>query len=318
MPSQTQNSTGRPDADARRPSSGLKHILSIDLEDYFHVEAFAGVISRDDWDRFPSRVEGNCQRLLDIFDRHAVKATFFVLGWIAERYPALVREVSARGHELACHSYWHRRVSSLTPTEFRADTQAACKAIEDAASVRVTGYRAPTWSVTPQSLWALDILSEEGFTYDSSIFPIQHDLYGIPGASRHPYYHNTRQGRRLLELPPATVRIGGRNFPAAGGGWFRILPFRYTKWAFQRFEHEGTPLVFYLHPWEIDPEQPRIAAPLKSRLRHYTNLGRTQARLERMLQLFKFQTFQEYLQAHTDRPALAQDVARPALQPSAR
>jgi polysaccharide deacetylase family protein (PEP-CTERM system associated) len=318
MPSQLQNSTGRPDADTRRPSSGLKHILSIDLEDYFHVEAFAGVISRDDWDRFPSRVEGNCQRLLDIFDRHAVKATFFVLGWIAERYPALVREVSARGHELACHSYWHRRVSSLTPTEFRADTQAACKAIEDAASVRVTGYRAPTWSVTPQSLWALDILSEEGFTYDSSIFPIQHDLYGIPGASRHPYYHNTRQGRRLLELPPATVRIGGRNFPAAGGGWFRILPFRYTKWAFQRFEHEGTPLVFYLHPWEIDPEQPRIAAPLKSRLRHYTNLGRTQARLERMLQLFKFQTFQEYLQAHTDRPALAQDVARPALQPSAR
>jgi polysaccharide deacetylase family protein (PEP-CTERM system associated) len=318
MPSQTQNSTGRPDIDARRPSSGPKHILSIDLEDYFHVEAFAGVISRDDWDRFPSRIEGNCHRLLDIFDRHGVKATFFVLGWIAQRYPALVREVRERGHELACHSYWHRRVSSLTPTEFRADTQAACKAIEDAASVRVTGYRAPTWSVTSQSLWALDILSEEGFTYDSSIFPIQHDLYGIPGASRHPYYHTTRQGQRLLELPPATVRIAGRNFPAAGGGWFRMLPFRYTKWAFQRFEREGTPLVFYLHPWEIDPEQPRIAAPLKSRLRHYTNLGRTQARLEHMLQLFKFQTFQEYLQDYTDRPALAEDIARPALQPSVR
>jgi polysaccharide deacetylase family protein (PEP-CTERM system associated) len=191
--------------------------------------------------------------------------------------------------------------------------------IEQAASVRVTGYRAPTWSVTPQSLWALDILSEEGFAYDSSIFPIKHDLYGIPGASRHPYYHTTRHGGRLLELPPATVRLGGKNFPAAGGGWFRMLPFSYTKYAFRSFENEGRPLVFYLHPWEIDPEQPRIAAPFKSRLRHYTNLGRTQARLEHMLRSFKFQTFQDYLKGFAgSSDARETEVAQPVLQPSAR
>ncbi len=311
----TQNSKG---ADAAASSPELKHILSIDLEDYFHVEAFAGVVSRDDWDRYPARVEHNCHLLLDLFDKHSVKATFFVLGWIAQRFPRLVREVHERGHELACHSYWHRKVSSLSPVEFRADTRAACDAIEQAASVRVMGYRAPTWSVTPQCLWALDILSEEGFTYDSSIFPIRHDLYGIPGASRHPYYHTARHGGRLLELPPATVRIRGRNFPAAGGGWFRMLPFGYTKWAFRRFEHEGTPLVFYLHPWEIDPDQPRIAAPLKSRLRHYTNLDRTKARLEHLLQSFKFQTFRDYLKLYADGSTLDADLARPVIQASTR
>jgi len=299
-------------------SPALNHILSVDLEDYFQVEAFAGVVSRSEWDQFPSRVEGSCHRLLDIFDRHAVKATFFVLGWIADRFPRLVREVHERGHDLACHSYWHRKVSSLSPSEFRADTRAACHAIEQAASVRVTGYRAPTWSVTPASLWALDILSEEGFTYDSSIFPIQHDLYGIPGASRHPYYHTTSHGGRLLEMPPATVRIARRNFPAAGGGWFRILPLQYTKWAFHRFAREGTPLVFYLHPWEIDPEQPRIAAALKSRLRHYTNLGRTERRLEALLRSFKFQTFRDYLKRCESRPALKPETVPSALQPSAR
>jgi polysaccharide deacetylase family protein (PEP-CTERM system associated) len=304
-------------AASERPAE-LKHILSIDLEDYFHVEAFAGVVSREEWDRYPSRVERNCHRLLDIFDDHSVKATFFVLGWIAQRFPALVREVHQRGHELACHSYWHRKVSSLTPAEFRADTRAACHAIEQAASVRVTGYRAPTWSVTPQCLWALDILSEEGFTYDSSIFPIRHDLYGIPNASRHPYYHETKNGERLLELPPATVQIKGKNFPAAGGGWFRMLPFSYTKWAFRRFHSEGTPLVFYLHPWEIDPDQPRFAAPLKSKLRHYTNLGRTEARLERMLRLFKFQTFQDYVRLYSESCPLETDVLQPAIQSSAR
>lgn len=317
MPLPTQNSRGLNPAAARR-SAEVKHILSIDLEDYFHVEAFAGVVSRDKWNRYPSRVERNCHLLLDIFDRHSVKATFFVLGWVAQRFPKLVREVHQRGHELACHSYWHRRVSSLTPAEFRTDTRAACDAIEQAASVRVTGYRAPTWSVTPQSLWALDILCEEGFTYDSSIFPIRHDLYGIPNASRHPYYHTISHGRRLLELPPATVRVAGKNLPAAGGGWFRLLPFRYTKWAFQRFESEGTPLVFYLHPWEIDPDQPRMSAPLKSRLRHYTNLGRTQARLERLLRSFKFQTFQDYLKLRTDNSSVRAEVSQPALQPSAR
>ncbi len=292
---QTENSNAFASL-AMESSHSVKHILSIDLEDYFQVEAFAGSVSREDWDRFPSRVEANCHRLLDTFDRHNVKATFFVLGWIAQRFPALVREVHERGHELACHSYWHRKINSLTPAEFRADTRAACDAIQQAASVRVTGYRAPTWSVTPTSLWALDILVEEGFTYDSSIFPIQHDLYGIPGASRYPYFHTTSHGERLLEFPPATVKLVGRNMPAAGGGWFRIFPLFYTKWAFRRFEAENRPAVFYLHPWEIDPDQPRISASLKSRLRHYTNLRSTQSRLDDLLRSFQFQTFKEHLQ----------------------
>ncbi len=296
----------------------VKHILSIDLEDYYQVEAFAASVSREDWDRFPSRVESNCRRLLDTFDWHGVKATFFVLGWIAQRFPALVREVHERGHELACHSYWHRKVSSLTPTEFREDTRAAREAIQQAASVRVTGYRAPTWSITSESLWALDVLAEEGFTYDSSIFPIQHDLYGIPGASRYPYFHTAPQGARLLEFPPATVRMAGRNVPAAGGGWFRIFPLFYTKWAFSRFEKENRPAVFYLHPWEIDPQQPRISASLKSQLRHYTNLQRTQSRLDNLLRSFQFQTFKEYLQENQHPGSAVASPAPSGLQTATR
>jgi len=285
-------------------SSRQKHILSIDLEDYFHVEAFAGNISRDDWDSSPSRVEQNTHLLLDTFDRFGAKATFFVLGWVADRFPKLIRDVQARGHDLACHSYWHRKIYTLTPEEFRADTQLACHAIEQAAGVSVTGYRAPSWSVTKDSLWALDILAEEGFTYDSSIFPIHHDIYGIPGASRYPYLHNAPRGEKLLEIPPATLQIGGAmfgkaNVPAAGGGYFRIFPMAYTEWAFRQFEKEERPLVFYLHPWEIDPEQPRIKAGLKSRLRHYTNLGKTQNKLERLLAKYEFQTFAAYMKQET-------------------
>jgi polysaccharide deacetylase family protein (PEP-CTERM system associated) len=272
-----------------------KHILSIDLEDYFHVEAFAGSVSREQWSDFPARVEVNTHRLLDIFDRFDVKATFFVLGWVAWRFPGLVRQVQERGHDLACHSYWHRRIYTLTPNEFRADTRQARDTIEQIAGVRVSGYRAPSWSVTKDSLWALDILADEGFTYDSSIFPIRHDIYGIPNASRYPYFHAGPQGEQLLEIPPATLRISGTNLPAAGGGYFRIFPMAYTEWAFRQFESELRPLVFYLHPWELDPEQPRIAGPLKSRLRHYTNLGKTQKRLERLLERHEFQTFAEYM-----------------------
>jgi len=273
----------------------IKHILSIDLEDYFQVEAFAGKVSRDDWAQFPSRMEANTYRLLDTFDRFNAKATFFVLGWVAARFPQLVREVHERGHDLACHSYWHRKIYSLTPAEFRADTRAACEAIEQAAGVRVTGYRAPSWSVTKDSLWALDVLAELGFTYDSSIFPIHHDIYGIPGASRYPYLHHGQHGESLLEIPPATLQLGKTNVPAAGGGYFRIFPLAYTEWAFRQFEKENRSLVFYLHPWEVDPEQPRIAAPLKSRLRHYTNLGKTQSRLEHLLERHEFQTFREFV-----------------------
>lgn len=279
-----------PSVTSREP----RHILTVDVEDYFQVEAFAGNLSRDDWDRYPSRVVANCRRLLDLFDRYDAKATFFVLGWIADRFPAIVREIHQRGHELACHSFWHRRVDSLTPEEFRADTRAACDAIEQAAGVRVLGYRAPTWSITRKALWAFDVLAQEGFTYDSSIYPIHHDLYGIPGAARYPYVQSCEQGRSIHEFPPATVRIAGMNFPAAGGGYLRLFPLAYTFWAFRQFERAGSPLVVYVHPWEIDPDQPRIAAPFKSRFRHYTNLRRTQMRLERILQKYRFVAFRDY------------------------
>ncbi|HEY6349380.1 MAG TPA: XrtA system polysaccharide deacetylase [Candidatus Angelobacter sp.] len=276
-------------------SDAPAHILTVDVEDYFHVEAFAGTVSRTTWDEYSPRVVDNSRRLLDIFDRYEVKATFFVLGWVAERFPAIVREIHERGHELACHSYWHRKVDSLTPTQFRSDTREACDAIENAASVRVSGYRAPTWSITRRSLWAFDVLAEEGFEYDSSIYPIHHDLYGIPGANRYPYVQRCSDGQSLLEFPPATAKIAGMTFPAAGGGYLRIFPRAYTSWVFRQFEKAGKSLVLYLHPWEIDPEQPRLTGPLKSRFRHYTNLHRMQERLEFLLQRYRFVPFRSYL-----------------------
>lgn len=275
------------------------HVLTVDVEDYFHVEAFAGSISRSDWNSYPSRVEDNCRRLLDIFDCHHVKATFFVLGWVAHRFPLIVREIHARGHELACHSFWHRKVNSLTPQEFREDTRAACDAIEQAASVRVKGYRAPTWSITRDAMWAFDVLAEEGFAYDSSIYPIHHDLYGIPHAARYAYVQRCTSGRSILEFPPATTRIAGMNFPAAGGGYLRIFPLLYTFWTFRQFEKVRNPLVLYLHPWEIDPDQPRVAAPFKSRFRHYTHLRRTEDRLERILRRYRFLSFRDHLRSGT-------------------
>jgi polysaccharide deacetylase family protein (PEP-CTERM system associated) len=273
----------------------IRHILSVDVEDYFQVEAFAGVVPRESWDQYPCRVVDNCRRLLDLFDSHGVKATFFTLGWVAKRFPSLVREIRDRGHELACHSFWHRRVDSLTPAEFREDTRRACDAIEQAASVRVAGYRAPTWSISRRSPWAMEILREEGFEYDSSIYPIRHDLYGTPGASRYPYAHVLKNGQRLLEFPPATAKIAGMTLPAAGGGYLRILPTAYTNLVFRQFERAGRPLVLYLHPWEIDPDQPRIRGPLKSRFRHYTNLHRTEDRLHSLLQRYTFGSFRDHL-----------------------
>jgi polysaccharide deacetylase family protein (PEP-CTERM system associated) len=272
------------------------HILSVDVEDYFQVEAFAGQVARESWDRWPSRVVANTQRVLDLFDAYQAKATFFFVGWVAARFPYLVREVQSRGHELACHSYWHRTVYSLTPQEFREDTRQAKRVIEDAAGTAVHGYRAPSWSITKQSVWALDILAEEGFTYDSSIYPIHHDLYGVPEAKRFPYTHQCGNGLELREFPPATLRLLATNFPVAGGGYLRIFPSAYTEVAFRKFESLGERVVVYLHPWELDPEQPRIRGPLKSRLRHYTNLGRMEARIKAVLQRHQFVPFRDVLE----------------------
>lgn len=268
------------------------HILSVDVEDYFMVEAFANSVTKSSWADRPSRVVESTKRTLDLFDRYHVKGTFFFVGWVAEKFPDLVRDVSARGHELACHSYWHRPVYSLTQDEFREDTRAAVKAIEDAAGVKVHGYRAPSWSITKNCMWALDILAEEGFKYDSSIYPIYHDLYGVPGAQRFPYEFTCRNGVQLKEYPPSTVRVFGQNLPGAGGGYLRIFPLAYTRWVFSKFEHSyREKVVVYFHPWELDPDQPRIAEKIKSRLRHYTNLNRMNGRLEYILQHYSFDTF---------------------------
>jgi polysaccharide deacetylase family protein (PEP-CTERM system associated) len=267
----------------------------VDVEDYFMVEAFTGSVSRTDWDGFPSRVVANTHRILDLFEEHKVHATFFFLGWIAERFPRLVREVGDRGHELACHSYWHRPVYSLTPREFRDDTRRAKCIIEQSIGASISGYRAPTWSITRDSLWALDILSEEGFSYDSSIYPIYHDLYGIPGANPFSYTHHSSSGAKLREIPPATVRLAGFSLPAAGGGYLRILPRAYTRWAFRQFESDyRQPVVVYFHPWEIDPHQPHIHDKILSRFRHYTNLTKMHSRLCFILRNYLFNSFQEF------------------------
>jgi len=277
-------------------SGQITHILSVDVEDYFQVEAFAGSVSRGSWKQWPSRVAANTQRVLDLFDEYNAKATFFFVGWVAEQFPQLVREVQSRGHELACHSYWHRTVYSLSPDEFRADTRQAKRVIEDAAGAAVRGYRAPSWSITKSCLWALDILAEEGFTYDSSIYPIHHDLYGVPGAKRFPYTHACGNGLELREFPPATLRLAGTNFPVAGGGYLRIFPSAFTEHAFRTFEKNYRErVVVYLHPWELDPDQPRIHGPLKSRLRHYTSLRRMENKLSAILSRHKFQRFSDVL-----------------------
>lgn len=284
----------------------LTHILSVDVEDYFQVEAFAGSVTRESWGAWPSRVVDNTRRVLDLFDGCGAKGTFFFLGWVADRFPELVRDVHARGHELACHSFWHRPVYSLKPQEFREDTRAAKSAIEQAAGARVLGYRAPTWSITKDSLWALEILLEEGFVYDSSIYPIWHDLYGVPGAQRFAYVHTFSDDRRLKEFPPATVRIAGANFPAAGGGYLRIFPLLYTRWAFRNIAGKHRqPVVVYFHPWELDPGQPRIPEKLRSRFRHYTNLGLMQQRVQALLERYSFQPFREMLAAAENTPASA-------------
>ncbi len=268
-------------------------IISVDVEDYFHVEAFSSVIQRAEWSGYESRVERNTNRILDLLDDCQVTATFFILGWVAEHYPRLVRTIAERGHEPACHSYWHRLIYKLAPGDFREDTLLAKNAIEQAAGVQIHGYRAPSFSITSRSAWALDVLAELGFRYDSSVFPVTHDVYGMPGAPRGPFCVETPCGP-IAEFPMATFRYRvGPNFPVAGGGYLRMLPDWYTKTGVTRAWREGLPVVSYIHPWELDPEQPRLNAPWKSRLRHYTNLKDAEPRLRRLLAMDKFSSFRD-------------------------
>jgi polysaccharide deacetylase family protein (PEP-CTERM system associated) len=262
--------------------------MTVDVEDYFHVSAFDGVLPRSEWDRMESRVVRNTERLLELFAETSVRATFFVLGWVAERHPALVRSILAGGHEVASHGYAHRLVYDLTPDMFRDDIRRSKRILEDAGGCAVEGYRAPSYSVTPRSLWALDILIDEGFHYDASIFPIHHDRYGIPVSPRHAYTLHRAAGE-ILEAPASTARWGPFNFPVAGGGYFRILPYEWTRWGISRINRlEQRAAIFYIHPWEIDPEQPRLSGSVMSRFRHYRNLDQTESRLRRLVADFAF------------------------------
>ena len=371
------------------PNSDIRNAFTVDVEDYFHVQSFADRIDPRTWDQYESRVARNTQRILRILDQHRVRGTFFVLGWVADRFPELVNEIHQAGHEIGCHSFSHRLIYNMTPDEFREDLLMGCKVIEEITGERVVSFRAPSFSITEKSLWALDILIEEGFQFDSSIFPVYHDTYGIPNAERFP--HRVRgsesvvscqlsvvRGRRdqeaggrsqqsevrsqesgvsgeedvrcqvsgvrggrdqeaadessqlttnncqlatssLWEFPPTVYRMGKLNVPVAGGGYFRLYPVRLSiHWLRRINRRHRQPFVFYIHPWELDTDQPRLPAGLKSRFRHYQNLGTTKRKLTRLLESFHFGPVSEVLQQRsedaviTGEPALEEPFPKPS------
>ena len=264
--------------------AAITNALTIDVEDYFQVSAFAAHIARSDWERRECRVERNVDRILSMLAPRGIKATFFTLGWIAERYPQLVRSIVAQGHELASHGYGHERVGDLTREAFDADVRRAKSILEDLSGGPVVGYRAPSFSIDASNLWALDALGRAGYRYSSSIYPIRHDHYGMPEAPR--FAHRTDCG--LIEIPATTLRILDRNLPSSGGGYFRLLPYAASRWMLRRVNAvDGQAAVFYFHPWEIDVGQPRIPGiGAKTRFRHYVNLERMEARLQQLLDDF--------------------------------
>ncbi len=266
-----------------------QNIFSVDVEDYFHPSELSGEISR--WPSYPSRVDIGVNFLLDALAEHKIRATFFILGWVAKYHPGLVRHIAEAGHEIGCHSYSHRLIYHLTPAEFEADTLRAVNAIEDACGVTPRAYRAPSYSVTPKSLWALEVLAASGFTHDSSIYPIVHDRYGIPGFSRHACVIRTPSGS-IVEVPIATVQLGADHIaPVGGGAYMRLFPYRYTAAGIRRInESEAQPACLYLHPWEVDPKQPRLAAGIVSRMRTYTGLRGMRGKTLRLLADFPFST----------------------------
>lgn len=274
----------------------MRNALTVDVEDYFQVSAFAQQIQRSAWDGIPLRVHRSTSRLLELFSQSGVKGTFFVLGWVAERCPGLIKSIAERGHEIACHGYSHELIYRQTEAEFREETVRAKSVLEDLCQRPVLGYRAASYSITKESLWALDVLAELGFTYDSSIFPIRHDRYGIPGSPRWPYRLTAPKGGALLEFPPATLSVFGYRLPVGGGGYFRLYPYSVTRFALARLNQvECRPFMFYVHPWEIDAGQPKIQSGRLSKFRHYNNLERCEGRLRLLLQDFAFTTVQEVL-----------------------
>jgi polysaccharide deacetylase family protein (PEP-CTERM system associated) len=267
----------------------LLNAFTVDVEDYYQVQGIGDLIGRDRWDQYESRVVASTHKVLELLDRHRVRGTFFVLGWVADRHPQLVREIVRSGHELGCHGYSHRLIYEQSPEQFRADLQRARGSLEDAVGERVAAYRAPTFSITERSLWALDVLAEEGFEIDASVFPVHHDRYGIPGAE--PAAHRiAASGGLLWEFPSTVLRFAGFNVPVSGGGYFRLYPVRWTNRFLGTVNRKlGRPFVFYVHPWELDPEQPRLkVGSWTSRARHYLNLSSTQRKLDTLLSTFRF------------------------------
>jgi len=271
----------------------ITNAMTVDVEDYFQVSAFERYIARVDWDHLPCRVEQNTDRILDIFARQEVSATFFTLGWVAERYPTLIKRIVERGHELACHGYSHVRVTEQSPGEFREDVLRAKGLLEDIGAVPVRGYRAASYSIGAKNLWALDVLEDLGFAYSSSIYPIKHDLYGMPEAPR--FAFSPSGSGRLLEIPVSTVAFGDKKFPCGGGGYFRLFPYALSKWAINQVNRKDRQAsVFYFHPWEIDPDQPKHSGiDIKTRVRHYLNLSRMESRLRRLLCDFQWNTMEK-------------------------
>jgi polysaccharide deacetylase family protein (PEP-CTERM system associated) len=267
----------------------MKNVVSFDVEDYFHVGAFAENIDKSQWATLPSRVEANTDKILEMMAKNGTVGTFFVLGWVADHFPRLVQRIAGAGHEIACHSQEHRRVFDLNPAEFRSDTLAAKQAIENACGVRVRGYRAPNFSITQNSLWALEILAELGFDYDSSIFPVHHPNYGMPAVPRFPFIITTKAGP-LVEFPLTTVQLGGSRSPLSGGAYLRVLPYWYMRWGFGYVNtKENQPFCLYLHPWELDAQQPRMNGRFTARLRHYIGLRSTEIKLAKLLKEFDYQ-----------------------------
>ena len=281
----------------------VTNALTIDVEDYFQVSAFAPYIRRDEWDSRECRVERNVDRILALLAKHRTQATFFTLGWVAERYPAMVRRIVEQGHELASHGYGHQRASDLTADQLFDDVYRAKAILEDLGGQPVLGYRAPSFSIGTGNLWALDTLLQAGYRYSSSIYPVKHDHYGMPDAPR--FAHEVRPG--LIEVPPTTLRVFERNLPSSGGGFFRLLPYSVSRWMLQQVNaRDAQSAIFYFHPWEIDEGQPRVdGIDAKTRFRHYVNIGRNERKLDRLLRDFRWGRMDRVFQIH---PA-AQEVA---------
>ena len=276
----------------------VTNAFTIDVEDYYHVSALASAIPRSTWGERESRVAASTDRLLAMLDEKRIKGTFFVLGWVADKVPQLVKRIASLGHEVACHGYSHELIYRQTPAVFAEETRRSKSLLEDLTGMPVIGYRAASFSITPRSRWALDTLIEQGFAYDSSIFPVRHDRYGMPGAERAPGFVHAPSGGRIAEFPMSTAAFGPVRVPVSGGGYFRLLPYWFTRAGLRSInETEGLPFTFYLHPWEIDFEQPRVKTSLVSRFRHYTNLSKCEGRLRRLLGDFRFTTMRNVLRS---------------------